>query len=109
MAHATTTCDACGAADDHPKLHYGPETYHHDCIPHKVVRDFTTDGYWSPVFGTDDQGQRVVIRMDWVDGNQLTELHPAHVIALALRDAALSGVRGDSLREHITALHALEV
>lgn len=108
MAHSATACDTCGLVDDHPKVHYGPETFHHDCVPHKVVRDWTTTGHWSPRFGTDDEGNRVVVAMEWVDGDPVPaeELHPAHATALALRDAALSGIRGDALREHIAALHA---
>lgn len=39
MAHAATACDQCGQTDDHPKLHYGVETYHHDCIPARVRDD----------------------------------------------------------------------
>ena len=37
--HAYTRCDNCGQTDDHPKLHYGAETYHHDCIPARVLDD----------------------------------------------------------------------
>lgn len=36
MARVATPCDHCGQNDDHPKLHYGEETYHHDCTPAKV-------------------------------------------------------------------------
>lgn len=31
---AQTTCDQCGQADDHPKVHIGPVTKHHDCLSH---------------------------------------------------------------------------
>lgn len=31
-----TQCDQCGQVDDHPKLHLGTQTYHHDCLPFSV-------------------------------------------------------------------------
>jgi hypothetical protein len=43
MAHALTACDQCGQTDDHPKLHYGVETYHHDCLPHRAHLDAVSD------------------------------------------------------------------
>lgn len=34
MTHALATCDHCGQADDHPKLHHSTGgTWHHDCLP----------------------------------------------------------------------------
>lgn len=39
MPHVVSGCDHCGGVDDHPKLHYGMETYHHDCVPVKVKAD----------------------------------------------------------------------
>lgn len=88
MAHTDTACEQCLQVDDHPKLHYGAETYHHDCMPGKVVRDFTTAGYWG------GNGQ-------WVEGEKLSEddVHPTHQHALKLRDAALKGTKGDELRK----------
>lgn len=32
MARAQTTCDQCGQTDDHPKVHIGAITKHHDCL-----------------------------------------------------------------------------
>lgn len=32
MPRAVTACDQCGQADDHPKVHLGPVTKHHDCL-----------------------------------------------------------------------------
>ena len=29
-----TQCDQCGQTDDHPKVHIGPVTKHHDCLSH---------------------------------------------------------------------------
>jgi hypothetical protein len=43
MAYTPTACDQCGQTDDHPKLHYGIETYHHDCIPFRVREDLDDD------------------------------------------------------------------
>jgi hypothetical protein len=37
-------CDGCGQVDSDPRLHYGLETYHHDCIPYRVLQDVTTVG-----------------------------------------------------------------
>lgn len=110
MAHSATLCEGCGAVDDHPKLHYGAEQYHHDCAPYKVIRDLTTYGYWRPEFGVNDAGERVVVNMVWVDGDPIPpeDQHPQHARALALREAALSGIRGDALREHVAALHAAQ-
>lgn len=30
---ASTRCDQCGQNDDHPKVHVGSGTWHHDCLP----------------------------------------------------------------------------
>jgi hypothetical protein len=32
MARKATTCDQCGQTDDHPKVHIGVVTKHHDCL-----------------------------------------------------------------------------
>ena len=29
-----TQCDQCGQTDDHPKVHIGETTKHHDCLSH---------------------------------------------------------------------------
>lgn len=33
-----TQCDQCGQRDDHPKVHLGATTYHHDCLPYTEKR-----------------------------------------------------------------------
>lgn len=33
-----TQCDQCGQVDDHPKVHLGVATYHHDCLPFSEKR-----------------------------------------------------------------------
>jgi hypothetical protein len=32
MARVATTCEQCGQTDDHPKVHIGEVTKHHDCL-----------------------------------------------------------------------------
>lgn len=32
MARAQTQCEQCGQTDDHPKVHIGEVTKHHDCL-----------------------------------------------------------------------------
>jgi hypothetical protein len=32
MARVATQCDQCGQTDDHPKVHIGEVTKHHDCL-----------------------------------------------------------------------------
>jgi hypothetical protein len=32
MARAVTQCEQCGQTDDHPKVHIGAVTKHHDCL-----------------------------------------------------------------------------
>lgn len=97
--HTPTQCDACGAWDDHPKLHYVSETYHHDCIPFKVMRDLTTTGYWEPVYGV-SEGKIVVVDNHWVEGEEVSEkdLHPEIKKVFSFRTAAMDGTRGDKLR-----------
>lgn len=34
MSRVATTCDHCGQHDDHPKVHLGAVTKHHDCLSH---------------------------------------------------------------------------
>ena len=79
MANVPTQCDGCGQVDDHPKLHYGVQTYHHDCTPY-VVKQAVLDGAHS------------------VD----------RATTAAVFDACEGGLRGDELRAHIFELHARE-
>lgn len=94
MALAQYQCDGCGQTDDHPKLHYGAETYHHDCIPHRVMRDLTTTGYWSP------DGH-------WVDGEEIPpdDLPPEVHRVVEIRRKAEGGTRGGKLRAAILKMH----
>lgn len=77
MAHEKTACDQCGQVDDHPKVHvFDGGTWHHDCTPHSVKQQILTG-----VHGV------------------------AAEVTGAVFDACEGGLRGDDLREHITALH----
>lgn len=82
----STECDGCGQHDDHPKVHYGQETYHHDCLPHRVLRDLTT-------VGTFVDGQYVE-----TPGVEMHEDAAATVARLVeIVDACKGGLKGDNL------------
>lgn len=98
---AVDRCMNCGQEDDHPKFHYGlqdTETYHHDCLPFKVVRDLTTHGNWT-------EGG------DWVEGDDIAkkDLPKQLADALAIRKIAEGGTRGDELTKLITSGRSLTV
>ncbi len=90
---AQLRCDGCGQTDDHPKMHYGAQTYHHDCIPAFVMDDLTSETYYE------------------VQGNQLVmssrvplpeeRLHPGTRLMMKARDKAQSGTRGAKLLKWI--------
>lgn len=43
---AELACDQCGQVDDHPKVHLGPVTKHHDCLSfseEEMVRESSVD------------------------------------------------------------------
>jgi len=72
-----TTCDHCGQHDDHPKLHYGEKTYHHDCTPAPVKEEI------------------------------LSGVHSESAeITAAIFQAAEDGVHGDMLLAKIEELHS---
>jgi len=84
-------CDGCGAADDHPKLHYGADTYHHDCIPYRVLQDLTT-------VGTFVDGRYVE-----TPGVAMSEEAAETVARLVdIVDVCKGGLKGDDLRAYIT-------
>ncbi len=86
-------CDGCGQTDDHPKMHYGAQTFHHDCIPAFVLDDLTSQSFYR------------------VEGNQLVlesrvplpeeNMHPGTRRLLKVRDKAQSGTRGPKLLQWI--------
>lgn len=97
MALAVMQCDGCGQVDDHPKHHYGDETYHHDCTPHRVIEDMTSVSE----YGRDESGNRVLVartpipEKDWPEGTKRF---------MNLRKLAEGGTRGDKLRAKALAL-----
>ncbi len=78
---ALTGCDHCGQQDDHPKHHFGVETYHHDCAPARVVNQVTAESQ--------------------VDDPDIAE-HAKR--ALTIRKLALDGTRGEKLLARIEKL-----
>lgn len=56
--HVPSECDTCGQYDDHPKLHYGEETFHHDtaCLPVRVRRDIGDHPMVSAITAAADSG-----------------------------------------------------
>lgn len=94
MSRVEQSCDGCGQSDLHPKLHYGAgidvETYHHDCIPYRVLRDLTT-------VGTFVDGQYVE-----TPGVAMTDAAAAQVTRLIeIVDACKGGLHGDDLLDFI--------
>lgn len=87
-------CDGCGQVDDHPKHHYGSETYHHDCTPFRVIEDMTSVSSWD----RDAEGQLVLLGRELLDPRDI----PKQISeALAIKALAEGGLRGDKLRKHI--------
>jgi hypothetical protein len=76
-ARAITACDQCGKADDHPKVHYGLNTWHHDCTPAKVKEEILGGAVHA------------------VDSGILSKVF----------EAAEGGTRGNDLLAHIQQLH----
>lgn len=104
---AVYTCDNCGQADDHPKLHYGgpggavAEVYHHDCLPHRVIEDMLSISEWEMTeTGLVLRDRRPIPRKS---------LPKSIAEALAIRDFALEGVRGTELRRLITSKKSLRI
>lgn len=92
--NAHLQCDGCGQVDDHPKLHYGAETYHHDCTPYRVIEDMTSVSSWD----RDAEGQLVLLSREAMDPRDYFKTTSE---ALAIKALAEGGLRGDKLRKHI--------
>lgn len=73
-AHTPTKCDQCDQVDTHPKVHYGLQTWHHDCTPVAVQREI--------IAGAHSQ-------------------HPL-ITADIFRTCVRDGVKGEELRQFIT-------
>lgn len=56
--HIPTKCDDCGLVDDHPKLHYGVDTYHHDCLPPRARREVLGHPTIAKIVKACEQGKR---------------------------------------------------
>lgn len=57
LAHST--CDYCGLTDDHPKIHYGLNTYHHNHAPANVRAEvIATAPLAKKIFDACDSGKR---------------------------------------------------
>lgn len=99
---AVQQCDGCGQVDDHPKHHYGQETYHHDCTPFRVIEDMTSISHW----GHDEDGQPLLMGR-----TPLEEKHYPKQIAdaLTIKKLAEGGTRGEKLRKLITSGKPLNV
>jgi hypothetical protein len=54
--HVPARCDNCGAVDDHPKLHYGAATYHHDCLPYDVKQAVSSNGLVTQIIAAAEDG-----------------------------------------------------
>lgn len=91
-------CDGCGATDDHPKQHYPPHTFHHDCIPAFVIDDLTSETTWRF-----DEATRGYVQADrvFLADEDLPE-HAKRV--LSIRKKAMDGTRGHDLLAHILTM-----
>lgn len=101
MALHVSQCDGCGQQDDHPKHHYGAETYHHDCTPFRVIEDMTSVTEYQRL----DDGSLKVLSRTPIPEKELPE-HTKRF--LAARKLAEGGTRGAKLRKHLIALKPLE-
>lgn len=97
MANAFLTCDNCGQTDDHPKHHYGSETYHHDCTPHRVIEDMTSVSVYQRL----DDGSLSLVSRTPIDPEDYDEHTKRFLNARAL---AQEGTRGEDLRKHLRSL-----
>lgn len=96
-------CDGCGQIDDHPKLHYGgAETYHHDCVPFRVLEDMTSYSE----YGRDEADQVVLLNRIAIPKSDM----PKQIAeALAIKSFAEGGLRGEELRARIISGKALRI
>lgn len=94
-------CDGCGQTDDDPKHHYGDETYHHDCTPHRVIEDMTSVTQYQ----RDEDGNLNIASRTPIPEKDFPE-HTKRF--MAARKLAQEGTRGAKLRKHLTALKPLE-
>lgn len=91
-------CDGCGATDDHPKHHYGTQTFHHDCTPAFVLDDMTSVS----TYVSDAQGNIALVSRTPIPED---DWHPGVKRFMAIRDVAMKGTRGPKLLAHIQRMH----
>lgn len=106
MAEGRTAaqCDGCGSIDTDPKLHYGAQTYHHDCVPFWIMRDVTEKGYYDRDTGAwvaDPDGE------DWSDDARAAIKRVVAVIQYAKdqKPVTQDGKKGEKLLAHIQKIH----
>jgi hypothetical protein len=92
-------CDTCGQSDDHPKHHYGRQTFHHDCTPASVIDEMTS----LVTLNLDQQGN--VLGIAYLTPLDPEDYHPGVKRFLEIREAAMKGTRGPKLLAHITKMH----
>ena len=98
-------CDNCGQTDDHPKLHYGAETYHHDCIPARVMDDIEGETLHEVVQNPAAPGGhelRVIGRVGLPDEELPEAVHQLRKII----KKAKGGTHGDKLLAYIDSIHS---
>ncbi|HEY3718357.1 MAG TPA: hypothetical protein VGL39_27860 [Jatrophihabitantaceae bacterium] len=76
MPSIPTGCEQCGQFDDHPKVHYGGRTWHHDCTPAPVKAEILAGAH--------------SVSAD---------------VTAAVFAACEGGLRGHELRAHILTMH----
>lgn len=97
-------CDNCGQTDDHPKLHYGLETYHHDCIPARVMDDIESETLYEVVRNPAVPGGhelRVTGRRPLSDDELPEAVHRLREIV----KKAKAGAHGEKLLAYIGNIH----
>lgn len=100
---AVLQCDNCGQTDDHPKHHYGAETYHHDCTPFRVWEDMLSYTHWER-----DPETKQMMMLSRVPMPK-AEIFRQTAEAEAIAEFARQGVKGVDLRKRITSGKALVI
>lgn len=97
-------CDNCGQIDDHPKLHYGNEVYHHDCIPARVMHDIESETDYEVVANSSAVGGhelRATDRRLLADDELPGSVHQLRKIV----KQAKAGKHGPELLGYINSIH----
>lgn len=94
-------CDNCGQVDDHPKHHYGAQTFHHDCTPASVLDEMTSVVTARLDLDVFPPALVPVSREPVAEEDQ----HPGVRRFMEIRQAALDGTHGQELVAHIEQMH----